>query len=335
MSYDPPSPQPGANMPPEGGGHEEPAMPASGDYTQPTDSGGYTQPTGGPGGYMPPPPPQGGYTQPIGGSQPGGYAPPPGGGYTPPQGGGYTPPPGGGYNVPPPPPPGGGMGGMNIPSMGGVNQASLQNLLQKYITVVTKPSAANYEAEIPQANWTNTLIGVAAVAIVSFIISLLFAGASAAMLAPLRSQLSSNGSTFDPTIFAGGVGAGGAVLGLFFTFVFFFLGALVLYISAKIFGGQGTNFMTHAYLLSLSYTPLRIVSTIVSIIPIIGSLVSIVLFLYQIYQAGLSMQASQRMAPGKAQLAAFVPLLIGIVLGCLVLVLCVGLFAAALNGSSR
>ncbi|MEO8288593.1 MAG: YIP1 family protein [Chloroflexota bacterium] len=326
MSYDP---QSGGNTEPTGGS------------TEPTGSGG-TQPTGG------------GYTQPTGGGQPtqpvGGYTPPPGGGYTPPPPtpptGGYTPPtppPGGGYGgygAPPPPPPTGGperpAGGpnVNVGNMGTINQASLQDLFQSYMNALTKPNVSTYEGEIHKASWLKVLIGVTAVAIIGFIVRLIFAGAAMSSLSTLQTQLNNSNVNFDTSAFAGGVGVGGAFVGLIGTYITFFLGAGLLWLMARMFGGTGSDFMTHSYLLSISYTPLRIIASILSIIPVVGGIIGFAATLYQLYSAGLAMQASQRMQPGRAQLAAFLPMLVGIVLICLCAVLAVFGLAAAFSGTS-
>lgn len=280
--------------------------------------------------YQPPPPEGSGNTPPEGG-----YAPPPPaseGGYSPPPqatGSSYSPPPpptGGGYSPPPPP--------MTAMKTSGGGSGDMSHLPQSYINAVTKPSVGTYEAEIPNANITKTLIGVAIVAIVSFLFNLIFAGASAAALAPLTSQLRQSGSNIDPAALTGGAGIGGALLGLVFTFVFFFVGAGIQYLVAKMLGGQGQDFGTHAYLDSLSYTPLRVVSTVVAIIPVIGGLVGLVLILYQLYLQSLGLQASQRLPAGKAMMAAFAPAIIALVLGCISLVACAGLIASIMGAAN-
>jgi hypothetical protein len=62
-------------------------------------------------------------------------------------------------------------------------------------------------------------------------------------------------------------------------------------------------------------------------------LIGIVLFFYQLYCAGVAMQTSQRMAPGRAQMAAFLPSILGIVLTCLCAILAVFGLVAAINGN--
>jgi hypothetical protein len=319
MSYDPQS----------GGSNRPPDEPQGGYRASEGSTGGQpTQPVSG--GYTPPPEPVGGYTPPAGGgpTQPvGGYTPPPSGGYTPP------PPPTGGYTPPPPPPP---PGPLMRPEGGGA--FDIQSLFQSWLNALTKPNVTTFEAEIPRANWTSTLIGVAVVAIVSAIMSLLAFGATAAMMGPFTDMLRQQDPSFDPntlTQFYGGAGVGGAISAFIFTFITFFLGAGLLWLVARMLGGTGSDFMTHSYLLSLSYTPTRVIASILSIIPIVGGLVGFVLTIYQLYLAGLAMQASQRMQPGRAQMAAFLPAIVGIVLGGLCCLVAFGTLMAMLSGATN
>jgi hypothetical protein len=212
----------------------------------------------------------------------------------------------------------------------------INSLFQSWLNALTKPNVTTYEAEIPRANWTSTLIGVAIVALVSAIMALLSAGAARAYMGWLTPYLEQQPG-YDPSQLdwvygaGGGTGAVSSFIGVFITF---FLGAGVLWLAARMLGGTGSDFMTHSYLLSLSYTPTRVVASVLSIIPIIGGIVSLVLFFYQLYLAGLAMQASQRMQPGRAQMAAFLPAIIGIVLGGLCCLLAIGVLISALSSIS-
>jgi hypothetical protein len=226
--------------------------------------------------------------------------------------------------------------GVTVGNMGTVNQATLQDLFQSYMNAVTKPNVATYEAEIPRASWLRTIIGVVIVDVIAFIFALIAAAIGSAQINNALSQLHAQGITaYDGLISAfGGGGFAGAFVGLFLSLLWFFVGAGILWLFARALGGTGSDFMTHSYLLSLSYTPLRVIGAVVGVIPVLGGLVAFAAFLYQLYSAGLAMQASQRMQPGRAQLAAFLPLIIGIVLLCLCVFLSIALFAAALRGSS-
>ncbi|HYP39658.1 MAG TPA: YIP1 family protein [Chloroflexia bacterium] len=285
--------------------------------------------------YQPPSQPGGEPTQPVGG----GYTPPPpSGGYTPPPSGDYTPPPSGGYT--PPPPPGGGYSPPPVAGGpgGSGGQMDINSLIQSYIRAVTKPNVGTYEAEIPNASWAKTLIGVAAVAIIAAIMALisgLVSGAvNAAQMDQIRAQFRDANLPFDPTLFMGGgtTGVIGALTTLVLTPLTFLLGTVIQWGVAKMLGGQGErggDFGTQAYLSSLSYTPLRIVTAILSIIPCLGAIVGIALPIYQIVCVGFSLQASQRQQGGKAMLAAFVPLILLVLFICG----CIGLFTVLLAGA--
>jgi hypothetical protein len=202
-----------------------------------------------------------------------------------------------------------------------MDQAGMQNLVQSYINAITKPNVSTFEGELRNGTWSKVLIGVAAVAIINFITGLIGLGGYAGYM---KSFGSVNSDFATNAAVAGGIGA--AFGGFVFTFIAFFAGAALLYLSARIFGGQGSDFLTHSYLLSLSYTPLRIIASVLGIIPCVGGIVGLVAVLYQLYLAGLSMQASQRMQAGRAQAAAWVPALIVGVLA----VLCAIVAAASL-----
>ena len=281
------SDMPSAPAPPPMGGYTPPPTPPEAASATPPPPQMY----GAQGGYTPPPP-AGGAPPP-----PGGYAPPPPGGYQPPPPGGYAPPPPGGYQPPPPgggygaPPPGGPV------SMGAINQASIQSFFRRAFNIITKPRVDLYQAEVQNANWNNVIIAVGSVTIVAFIAGLI------------------NGAI--ARTYGGSIGA--AFGYLIFVPLFFFAGAGVLWLSAKIFGGQGQDFMLHSYLLSLSYAPTRLVWYALIILGIgplffITLLLQFLLWLYQVYHAGLSMQVSQRMEPSRAQLAAWVPAGLALVL---------------------
>lgn len=274
---------------------------------------------------MPPPPTDYGSSQ-------GGYSPPPAqGGYTPPPpgGGGYSPPPagGGGYgNYGGTPPPG-------SAGAGGFSQSDLQSVFQSWINAATKPNVMTYESELGNATWAKVLIGVGLVALVSFLVNLLFASAVNASLNPLFDQIQNqlkqqgrSGYVGNLRNLASGGGAFGALIG---TFITFFLGAGWLYLMARLFGGQPSNFLTHTYTLSISYAPLRTLGAILSVIPCVG----LIVLVYQLYLSGLALQASHRMTAGRAQMAVWIPVVVLLMLGCACSVLAIGLIAGLISNS--
>lgn len=315
MSYQPPPDQPAPEGTPtrdiSGGQPEGYAPPPEQNNPPPANYGpppgasyapGPNQPPQGPppgANYVPPPsqPPQGGYAPPPNQQPPpGGYAPPPGG-YAPPPQGSYTPP-------PPPQQAGGGMGGNQV-NLSGINQAEVQGLIQKDLNIIKTPNVAVYEAEIPNANWRSIIISVVAVSVIDGILGL---------IAGFIGRAASTASVGYGAGTAVGNGIFGAILGFFGgligTPISFFVGAGLLFGMAKLFGGQGNDFMVHTYLLSLSWTPLRIARGVLNVIPVVGSWLGFIPALYQIYHAGLAIQAYHRLDQTKAQLAAWIPTLV-------------------------
>ena len=117
-------------------------------------------------------------------------------------------------------------------------------------------------------------------------------------------------------------------------FITFFIGTGLQYLFAKMLGGQGNDFMVQSYLSSLSYTPLRVIAGVLTIIPFVGACITFLATLYQIYSVGLSLQASQRMQSGRAQLAAWLPVVVVLVLFCVCAVAFAGLFATLIGSSN-
>jgi hypothetical protein len=217
-------------------------------------------------------------------------------------------------------------------STGNVKKADpgdYSTLPRSYLNVLTKASAETYSEEIPNAGWGKTLLGIAFVTLVTFGMKIVLSPITQQNMDNLRQKLAEGGQYADAepwrTIFPV-LDAFNSPLFALIVPITFIAGAALLYLFARVSrdkeaqGTNGADFMTHAYLLSLSYTPLRAIAALLgifSLVPIVGflaSLVPIALFIFQLYSAGLSMQASQKLTPSKAQQVAFVPWIVGLAL---------------------
>jgi hypothetical protein len=202
-------------------------------------------------------------------------------------------------------------------------------LPRSYLNVLTKASAQTYSEEIPNAGWGKILLGVAIVTLVTFGMKILLSPLTQRNMDDLKQKLAEGGQYAENepwrTLFPLLDVANSPLFALIVPITFFF-GAAILYFFSRIArdkeaaDANSAGFKTHAYLLSLSYTPLRSLAALtglLSLLPVVGllgSLISLGLFLFQLYSAGLSMQASQKLAPGKAQQVAFVPWIVGLAL---------------------
>lgn len=211
-----------------------------------------------------------------------------------------------------------------------------------YLTVLTRAKAETYGEEIPNAGWGKTLLGVAIVTLITFGMKLLLAPFTLDNLNKLKTTLASQGQYADTgalkTFFELSESSTSPLLALFVPLTFFG-GAALLYVVArgardKSTGSDtGVSFMTHAYLLSLSYAPLRSIAALAGAFALVpgvdcfGFLIPIGLGIYQLFNVGLSLQASQKLEPGKAQMVAFIPWILGVVLSIVLVILVAVLIA--------
>jgi hypothetical protein len=184
---------------------------------------------------------------------------------------------------------------------------NLQTLIQRWQNVLTRPSVPTFDAEQPAANWQTILISLLILGVVGavsqFIIGL---EPSSAMTINLPNQPPYR---FHPNP------VGSAFGGLIGVFVGFFVLSGILYVSAKVFNGQGT-FLTQSWLLSLFLVPLSIISAVAGIIPYFGSLVAFAVFIYSVYLAVLAIASAHRLSQGRAVAVVLLPLAILFVLAC-------------------
>jgi len=195
-----------------------------------------------------------------------------------------------------------------------VGQGDFQRLFQQYKNVVTKTDASVYGPEIAKANRKDIFLGVGMVALATGIFGFLTSLAYYSLVSGL-SGFSNFGGMGSFTLFGGsaiGSAFGSLITGIIGTFITFFVGAYVTFWVAKqFFKGQGTDFWTHAYLLSLSYAPLRTLGAVLTIIPIVGGLAALLLRIYQYYHTGLAIQAYHRTDTMNGQLSVWIPVIAG------------------------
>lgn len=164
------------------------------------------------------------------------------------------------------------------------------NIFAKWVKVITRPSAATFASEIPDASWGTTLLSALIYGIFYFIV-LGFTTRSA-----------------------------GLVFGAAFTTVpaaitSLFIGSGFLYLLAKTVGhGQG-DFMTQTYLYSLYTFPIAIISALLGLIPLVGSIAGIAIAIYELFLTYYMLQPAHHMSSGDARRVVIWSVLIGLVLG--------------------
>lgn len=281
MSYDP-------NQPPNSGYGNPPYGQPQPPYGQP-QQGQPQPPYGQP--QQPPygPPPQGPYGQP---QAPYGYGAPPQGPYGAP----YQQP---GYGMPP-------VQAAPLPLGEAIRQ-----LPNQYIRVLTKPSAATFAAEQGKAAWNIVWVQLLGIAVITAaLVFLLFQLTLPGML---------SNSNVPPSSIAAfeGVSLGVVLSFIVFVPIGFFIGTGIQYLIAKAFGGQGT-FVAHGYGSLLYGAPIGIVSLLLGLIPILGSLAGSALSIYAIVLNVFMIMGVHRMSGGKATLVVLLPTIVLLVLACVI-----------------
>lgn len=191
---------------------------------------------------------------------------------------------------------------LTIPGMGTIDKEGLRQLLDSYKNALTKPKVETYAAEAAKAEWWKVLVGVGAVALLAAIVPLL-------RLNSALSGLLGNFGLYQGL--PGNVTFGLGITMFVVVLSAFFVGAVLLLLVSLPLGakGEGRDFLTHCYLLSLSHVPIRLVFWLLLLFLPLGSfrLLWWVQMFAQLYFASLALEAAHSMQANKARMAAFIP----------------------------
>ncbi len=214
--------------------------------------------------------------------------------------------------------------------------AGINGLWQKFMNVTTKPGAQSFTNELPTANWSDiwlALIGLGVVeAITGFISSFYTRVAFQAANTPVFSGLPSDQQQALDRILSGTGSAAGSFGAIIWVPLGFFIGMGILFVSAKIFGGDGT-FLQQAYAFMLYYVPINGLGALLGLVPVLGGFASFLLWIYSIVLAVFAMMASQRLSGGRAVAAVLLPAAIVALLVCGLLTVIIVALASLINGA--
>jgi hypothetical protein len=187
---------------------------------------------------------------------------------------------------------------------------AIRQLPSQYIRVLTRPSAATFAEEMGKAAWNIVWVQLIVLAVITavfgFLASLIGSGL---MPSTTSSTLPMNSSMLQGMREFSSFGA------LISVPLGFFIGVGILYLIAKAFGGEGT-FLAQGYTYLLFEVPLGIITSVLSLIPILGGLVAFAVGIYAIVLQIFSLMAVHRLSGGKATLVVFIPVIVVLVLAC-------------------
>jgi len=213
-------------------------------------------------------------------------------------------------------------------------------MFQTWMNVLTKPGEPVFEEERrkPNANLTTALIWVAIAGVVAAIFGAIaavifsFIGSSVSLISMLADNLPPEvAAQLAGANLGGGLGAGvgQACANIIIIPIVFLMSAAVHFGVAKAVGGTG-SFEEHTYVHATVRAPIIVASSVINIIPVLGTCVSVLLIIYQIVLTYFSMKVVHNLTSGKALLVALaIPILFALCLICLFAVIFAGVFSAA------
>jgi hypothetical protein len=131
------------------------------------------------------------------------------------------------------------------------------------------------------------------------------------------------------------VGFGSALIGgIVFSLIFFYFYMGVIYLLGRAFGGTG-NFGELAYDIALFSAPLSVVGSLLGIIPVLGLIAGLVLFIYEIYLTYLGIQSGMNLPKDKAILVMAIIAAVLIAIFVCIAIFFFAIIAALMSGGNR
>lgn len=202
----------------------------------------------------------------------------------------------------------------------------------QYWKVLSKPGAATFAEEAGKAEWGIILIQLFGVAIIGAILGTISSAMNRTSMQSLMNQLNANNPNAATTPAATLSPAASFFISLAITLVFFFVAQGIYFGLARAFGGQG-SFTAQTYSALLYQTPIGILSSLLSLIPFLGSLASIALGIYGIVLAVFMVMGVHRLSGGKASAVILIPLGVVFLLACILLIVAFAFLAAVIRSS--
>ncbi len=190
-------------------------------------------------------------------------------------------------------------------------------MVQTWINVLTHPGDAAFQEERlkPQAKIATAIIWVIIAAVIAAIfggISMAIGGGAGFMqnimlnqdIPPeMRQQFAQYAAMGSGTVF-------GAVFGtLIFAPLAFLVGSGILFVVAKMFGGEG-SFEEQTYLLATFWAPITIINAVLGVIPFLGACLGFIISIYQLVLATFAIKVSHNLPGGKAAATVLIPIVV-------------------------
>jgi hypothetical protein len=188
------------------------------------------------------------------------------------------------------------MGGIMEASSGTSSPRTFGEITSLWLKVFQMDEAF-FAAEAPRASTNNTLVALLIYAVVAMIVGFIQRQFGLSQL--LNQRVFGNTPNVNiplclPIILIVVVPLG------------YYIGIGLMHLGAMIFGGRG-SFTSLAYLVSLFYIPLGIVSALLGLVPCVGGLISAAAGIFQIILSVRALKVNYQLSTGRAVGAYFVP----------------------------
>ena len=220
------------------------------------------------------------------------------------------------------------------------------NWIQTWLNVLTRPGEPVFaeERQRPEATLSTALTWVAIAAVISGIFALLrglLFSATVQQMGGLQGIMAQSGlpqeqidalANFMPMLGAQ-AGVGALVSTILASIIGFVLFVGLLHLTARLLGGTG-EFGRYAYLIAAINAPVTIVNAVLSLVPIVGGCLSLIVLIYQIVLAYFATRVEHALPQGKAIITVLMPVfIIVVVFGCIAFALA-GVIATMINTSN-
>jgi uncharacterized membrane protein len=165
---------------------------------------------------------------------------------------------------------------------------AIRELSSQYIKVLTRPSVQTFVEEKGKAAWGIIWVQLIALGIIDAILSVI-----GTLISPVDLSGAAAASGMSPAALQTIAIVTGAILPIILTPVGFFVFGGILYLIIRVFGGKG-RFVEQMYTTLLFGVPLVVLSTLLSLIPGVGSWLMYVPHIYSIVLFILAMMAVHR-----------------------------------------
>lgn len=208
-------------------------------------------------------------------------------------------------------------------------------IIDTWRRVLTQPGEPVFleEKNSPNATLQTALIWMLIAGVVAAIFGLLASAVGASSMNAMMSQAGLPPEMEEQMGPMFAAMTGGAGLAAIITVpLFFLIGSFIYHLLAKVLGGVG-EYSTFAYLMATYQAPLTIASSVLAIIPFLGSCVALLLAIYGYVLSYFAVKANYGLSSGKAIAVVVIPLAVLLLLMACIFIAIFGSLAA-LSGNN-